>query len=756
MSKQKFVGTIGKTLKDTDFRFEEIESKSEGKPNVIYIVLDDVGFAQLGCYGSDIKTPNIDRLASGGLRYNNFHTTAICSATRASLLTGANHHSAGISAIVESATGLPNGQELIKPEYATIAEVLREYDYHTIAIGKWHLTDKRFRTAAGPFDGWPLGKGFDNYYGFLDAAIDQWNPVLTRDNSRVTQPKKASEGYHLTEDLTDNAIRYVYQHHNAYPKQPFFLYLAYGAMHAPMHAPKEYIDRYRGAFDQGWDVLREKWFARQKKLGVIPQDAELTERNEVVPAWDSLSEDEKKVQARLMEVFAGFLEHTDAQIGRLLDYLEEAHILENTMIVLLSDNGASAEGGLNGHYNHYTSVDIVEDYSREAADVLKHYETVGDEYSSPHYGIGWANLGNVPFQWYKTWVHEGGIKDPLIIYYPGRIKDKGGIRNQFHHVTDISPTVLDVLGFEKPAIVKGVPQQPMHGISLAYTFEGPDIPSRKHVQYFEMVGNRSIYKNGWKAVTNHAFKSSYEDDVWELYHTEKDYSEKYNVAAEYPEKVKELEETWIAEAGRYGVYPLGPGSLIASKEATAEITIQELVPEKVYTYENVRYPFEIPEGLLIARTSHRILADIERQSPKEEGVILANGDRFGGSVLYVKDNHLKYVYNHLQSEYYEIVSDVELPVGRNRVEVVFKNLSFWEAEVFLKLNGAVVGTAKITELNKFASLMCTTLKANPQTAIAIDYEIPFEFTGKILHLEIRMAPAGMTTEEMLEAFFRQD
>ncbi|MCD7824395.1 MAG: arylsulfatase [Clostridiaceae bacterium] len=756
MAGKKFIGTIGKTLADTTFAFQQEPSPSAGKPNVIYIVLDDVGFAELGCYGSEIHTPNIDRIAENGIRYNNFHTTAVCSATRASLLTGANHHAAGVAGIVESGTGISNALGKLNPAYATVAEILKEYDYKTIAIGKWHLCDKASRTAAGPYENWPLGKGFDNYYGFLDAAMDQWNPILTRDNSRVGQKKSAAEGYHLSEDLTENAIHYIYDHVNAYPEKPFFLYLAYGAMHAPLQAPKEYIDRYRGRYDAGWEVLRKERFDRQKQLGIIPEDAELTEPNVLVPDWDCLEEKEKKAFARLMEVYAGFLEHTDEQIGKLLDYLEETEQSEDTIIVLLSDNGASAEGGRFGHYHHHTSVDVVEDYPKVVEQVLEHYETVGDEFSSPHYAIGWANAGNTPFQWYKTWVHEGGVKDPLIISYPKGIREKGGVRGQFVHVSDITPTILDILGYEKPAVIKGVSQLELQGKSFKKTIGDKEAIADKRIQYFEMYGNRAIYKDGWKAVANHAFHDSYEEDLWELYHVTEDYSEKYNVADRYPEKVKELREAWFAEAGKYGVFPLGPGSLLAKKETQAEVSLERTIPEKKRIYKQIRYPFTIPDALMISRETHRILAEIELISGSDQGVILANGDRFGGSVLYIQEGYVKYVYNFLDEKYYSIKTKEKVAAGKHKLEVFFEVAQNWSAVAKLYVDGKEAGKIFIDELNKFATLMETTIKANFQSEISQDYTSPFEFDGIIKTVEIRMAPSGVVTKDMIEAFLRED
>ena len=708
---------------------------ADKRPNVVYIVLDDLGFSQLECYGSTIHTPNINRLAQQGLRYNNFHTTAICSATRASLLTGANHHSVGINSVVEMKTGFENGQGGINPQYATIAEILREYDYRTIACGKWHLTDGDSRTAAGPYDNWPLGKGFESYYGFLAADMDQWNPVLTRDNTMVLQPEKAKDGYHFSEDITENAIHYLYDHEFSYPEQPFFLYLAYGAMHAPHHAPKEYIDKYRGKFDKGWDVIREEWFANQKKLGIIPQDAELNDRNEYVKPWDSLTEKQKKAYARYMEVFAGYLEHTDAQIGRLLDYLEEAQILDDTVIVLISDNGASAEGGQDGHYNLNTSMDVTQEYERDVDLILENFDTVGDEYSAPHYPIGWANAGNTPFQWYKIWTHEGGIKDPLIISYPNGIKDKGGIRGQYHHVIDITPTILDIIGVKKPETIKGIPQKPLQGISMKYTFNNVNAKDERTVQYFEMHGNRGIYKDGWKAVVNHTFNKSYDEDKWELYHVAEDYSEKHNVADKYPEKVKELEEEWLVQAGKYGVFPLLSGDFHAYRDQLFEVFTSISLPEHNKTYRHIRYAYDIPQDLSLGNRTHTFTAILNRKAITEKGVLISKGDRFGGITLYVKDNRIKYVYNVDADTYYVLISKEELPLGEVKVQLTFTVTGKEKATAQLFINGEDQGSVNIEQFH-YTTSPITTIKANKYTPVYDDYEIPFEYDGIIEEINI--------------------
>ena len=761
--KKKFVGQIGRNIAETQFKFETKESPSKGKPNVIYIVIDDMGFSQLGCFGSTINTPNIDSLAEEGLRYNNFHTTAICSATRGCLLTGANHHSIGISTVVENNSGVPNALGGINPQYATLAEILKEYDYRTMAIGKWHLAPASERTDSGPFNNWPLGKGFDTYYGFLDADMDQWNPVLTRDNTKVKQPKSAKEGYHLSEDLTDNAIRYIYNHENSYPEQPFFLYLAYGAMHAPHHAPAEYINKYKGKFDKGWDEIRKEWFANQKKIGVIPQDAELTDRNEYVPAWDSLTEKQKKAYARYMEVFAGFLEHTDAQIGKLLDYLREADILDDTIIVFLSDNGASAEGGKDGHYNLNTSMDIREDYPEDVDLILENYDTVGDEYSLPHYPTGWANAGNTPFQWYKQFTYEGGIKDPLIIRYPKLIKDPGSVRGQFNHVCDITPTILDILGFEKPDIIKGVPQKPMEGVSFKKSLEDPNAEG-KHVQHFEMHGNRSIYKDGWKAVVNHGFNKSfgesYDDDEWELYHVEEDYSEKYNVADKYPDKLKELQEEWLIQAGKYNVFPMQMNGFLASRNQLKKTYHSMALPEKTLEYNHVRYPYVLPADPGIASRTNVITVSLDRKNKEEEGVLIAAGDRFSGISLYIKDNKTKYVFNVYGQTYYTIVSNKKLPLGKTEVKLEFTvtDNENEKAVAVLYIDGEKTGEVEIGSFPYSRGPGgVTSLKANPYTSVnEEDYTSPFEYTGIIDKINIYLPATDLNVDKAVKKAFLDD
>lgn len=745
MIAKRVSGRIGRSLKDTEYTYEHIAAKSKSeKPNVVYIVLDDLGFAHLGCYGSTIHTPNINRLAAEGLRYNNFHTTAICSATRASLLTGVNHHTAGIGSVAEFMTGCSNGIGHLNSEYATIAEVLKEQGYGTFAVGKWHLADLAECTPAGPFDSWPLGKGFDHFYGFMSGQTDQWHPVLVQDNTYVEQSKSNVERGHLSKDLTDKAINYVFQQKVVFPEKPFFVYLAYGATHTPHHAPKEYIDKYKGKFDAGWDEIREQWFKRQKELGIIPQDAELTPRNEFVKAWDDLSDEQKTVYARLMEAFAGFLEYTDAQIGRFIDYLREIDELDNTVVVLLSDNGASGDAGEHGAFNSYNSNETVE-YA------LEHLDEIGGEFAFNNYPAGWANAGNTPFSWYKTYTHSGGVKDPLIIRYPKLIHKSGEIRNQYHHVIDITPTVMDIIGIDKPQSIKGVPQKPYHGVSMKYSFDATeDVASPRTVQYYEMVGNRGIYKDGWRAITNHADKNPTDDfykDVWELYHVDEDYSECHDVADKYPDKLRELQDEWMIQAGKYGVFPQIPG--VAAMN-------QLVKNERFDVYNNIKAPINIVRAVFsdINTNNLVITAKFVRNEGKESGVIFSSGNYHGGYSLYIINNRLKYTYNFYGVEYFSAQSE-ELPLGEIDIKLVFKKQNAQEANVTAYINEKETFRLHLPKLAAFIDFI-TTIGANRYSSVApMDYESPFEFQGELkqvgLYVEGHLENPDEEIEQLLFA-----
>lgn len=749
----KFNGSIGITEKDSISSYTKEEKVK--RPNVMYIVLDDIGFAQLGCYGSNIETPNIDALAEGGLRYNNFHTTAICSATRASLLTGANHHTVGIRTVVDTLNGeYPNQTGYLDPSYATTAEVLKEYGYTNFLVGKWHLTPFDQATDAGPYQNWPLSKGFDRFYGFMEGYTDQYEPDIVVDNQRVLQPGDRGENYHLSVDLADQAIKLLSRQHTAHPENPFFLYFAPGAGHAPHQAPKEYIDKYKGKFDAGWDEIRKQWLENQKKLGITPENTQLNPRNEYVKAWDECTEDEKKVYARHMEAFAGFLDHADAQIGRVLDYLKSIDEYDNTVIVLISDNGASAEGGKNGRINQEKSLNISEDNNNVEL-TLPHLEELGsNKYTNPHYPTGWANAGNTPFQWYKSFVHSGGVKDPLIVSYPNGIKSKGEIRSQYLHVVDIAPTILDIIGVTKPSHIKGVPQNDYHGVSFKYSFDDANAANRKHTQYYEQTGNRGIWHDGWKAITVHIGTDDYINEKWELYHTDEDFSESVNLADKYPDKLRELVALWYAEAGKYGVLPLGAGPYLTQtpEEIVGAVSTDEFyIKPQQFEYKDVIYPIDITQfAIHISGRNHMITAEFEHHNG-DEGIILSTGNRFGGYILYVKDNKVTYGYNFHRERIFKAESDI-LPEGNVKINVKFiyaEDRKTANAELYV--NGELKAT---TVIDGFIMMMETHafIKDGGPSAVLDDINLPFEYPNEIKIVRFDAASIIASKSEVLAQF----
>jgi arylsulfatase A-like enzyme len=548
---------IGRTIAESTPEFARLPRAPHNAPNVVVIVLDDTGFGQLGCFGSDIATPHIDALAAGGLRFNRFHVTALCSPTRASLLTGRNHHSVGMGFLPDVPIGFPGYNGRIPDGIATLPRVLRANGYSTFAVGKWHLAPRWELSASGPFDRWPLGLGFERYYGFLGGDTNQFAPELVRDNGFVEPPRSAADGYHLTEDLADQAVRLVLDQQHATPGKPFFLYFATGAMHAPHHAPREWIDRYAGQFDAGWDAWRDEVFARQQALGVVPPGTALPPRPSWVDEWASLPSDRQRLFARMMEVFAGFLSHTDAQIGRLLGSLERLGVLDDTIVLLLSDNGTSAEGGPHGSLNeHRFTHDMIDDVD----DTIARLDDLGGPRAYNHYAWGWAWAGNTPMRLWKRYTWLGGVRTPLVVRWPNGLNASGEIRNQFAHVVDVMPTLLDCIGIDAPA--------GMHGASLRPALTAADAPNPRATQYFEMLGSRAIYHDGWKAVTNHIGKQltverellegslDFDNDAWSLFHLDADFSEADDLAASEPARLTDMIERWWTEAGRFGVLPL--------------------------------------------------------------------------------------------------------------------------------------------------------------------------------------------------------
>jgi len=622
-------GTIGRTH-DRSQPWLEPRARPHGDaPNVLLVVLDDVGFAHLGCYGSTIQTPHIDRLAAGGRRYSNFHTTAMCSPTRASLLTGCNHHAVGMGIIADMATGYPGYLGQVSDDAAMLPEWLVPQGYSAFAVGKWHLTRARDMTSAGPFDHWPLGRGFERYYGFLYSLIDQWHPELVADNHFIPTP--LDPDYHLSEDLAEQTIAMIRDARTSDPQKPFFSYLAFGACHSPHQAPREWIDRYRGAFDEGWDVMRERWFQRQIEMGLLPEGTRLTPRNADVAAWDDLSEAERKVCARHQEVFAGFLSHTDAQVGKVIDFLEADGLLDNTLVILLSDNGASAEGGALGNLN------LRRHFQHEVETLEEHLAALDDLGSDKHwntYPAGWGHAGNTPHKWFKMQTHGGGVRDPLIIHWPRRIKNGGSISRQFCHCADLAPTVLEAVGIPQEPLPGRIPMQ---GTSLCYTFDEPDAPRRKRLQYFELMGNRGIWADGWKAVTRHYPGDDYETERWELYHLDTDFSEAVDLADHRPEKLQELIALWEQEAAANQVFPLDDRNIDRLPFTYF------LSPRRHWRFAQNQARVSGYAAPTVGNRSYRISADVT-PGDSANGVILAAGGAPGGFVLFMEDGRLVHEY----------------------------------------------------------------------------------------------------------------
>ena len=701
-------------------------------PNILMIVLDDVGFGHLGSYGGPIETPNLDKLAAQGLRYNNFHTTALCSPSRGALLTGRNHHAIGLAAITEAATGFPGNYGSIPRSAATIAEMLKQNGYNTMAIGKWHLTPYTAYTAAGPFDRWPLGLGFEKFYGFLGGETDQWAPLLIRDNTFIETPLRP--GYHLTEDLVDQTIAYIRDQQQANSGRPFFAYLATGANHAPLHAPKEYIEKYKGKFDQGWDKAREETFERQMKLGIIPQDTKLTPRDPMIKAWSDLNDTQKKVYNRLQETYAGMLDHADHHIGRLLATLDELGIRDNTLIMVVSDNGASQEGLQDG----VTNTDRYRNYNPETVEEMaKLLDQIGSPATDPLYPMGWSLAGNTPFKKWKQDTHLGGNTDPFIVSWPAKIRDKGAIRKQYHHLVDVVPTMLEAAGLPAPKSVNGVAQMPLHGVSMAYSFNDGQAKTRKKVQYYEMLGSRAIWADGWTAVTWHKKGSPWEEDKWELYHTDRDFSGANDLATKNPGKLKEMIALWEAEAKKYNVLPLDDRRYERALDPDRPVAA---IAKKSYTFypgTSNLHPMAAPQVL---GNDHTITAHVEIPAGGAEGVLACSGGEFGGWTLFLKDGRFHYVHNYLKTKEDKLSSLQTLPPGKHRLGVHFtpreksETPTYTLGDVELLVNGEKVAELKgIKMAGQYSSMTGYGLLVgrNTGTPVSHEYKVPFGFTGKI-------------------------
>ena len=739
----EFKGVIGRTAADSKPGELEGPHPLTGAPNVVTILFDDTGFSHFGCYGSTIETPNIDRLAANGLLYNNFHTTALCSPTRACLLTGRNHHSVGMRGLSNFNTGFPNCTGSITKRAATIAEILGSHGYATFATGKWHVSPMDETSGAGPYDQWPLGRGFDRYYGFLQGETSQFHPELYYDNHPVDQPKSYEKGYHVTEDIVDKSIEFIRDQKSLVPEKPFFLYCCFGATHAPHQAPKEYIDKYKGRFDEGWDKTREKWLTRQKEMGVVPPDTELAPLNPGVKPWDELTDGEKKLGLRLQEAFAGFLDHTDHHIGRLVDFLESIGELDNTLLVVMSDNGASQEGGPIGVMD---TMKFFNGFPEDLDESLERLDEIGGPNTNNNYPWGWAQAGNTPLKRYKQNTHGGGIRDPLVIHWPKNISDKGRVRSQYHHATDIVPTILDALDIEAPMEYNGIPQMPIHGTSLAYTFaaENADTPTTKHTQYYEMFGHRGIWHNGWKAVTFHQTGTSFDNDQWELYHIEKDFSECRDLAQERPDKVKELIEIWWAEAGKYGVLPLDDDLTKLFRGRPKPFSPK--LRNRYVLYPPVSH-ITVDAAPTIGGRSFTLTAEIDRKDATTDGVLLALGAATSGLSFYIKDGFLVFDYNFFQN-HHRIISTQKVPVGTSDVTVRFERIDK-TSKATLLINGNTCGTIDIPGVMRMITAQGMDVGRDSGSPVTDDYKAPFTFSGDIHRIVIDV-PKRLTPQRKKE------
>lgn len=744
-----------------DTEMSQPQRPPQDAPNVVVILLDDLGFAQFGCYGSDISTPTIDRLASGGLRYNRFHVTALCSPTRAALLTGRNHHAVGMGFLADLPTTHPGYSAHIPRSAATLPRILRDSGWSTLATGKWHLVPRGERGGAGPFSQWPLGLGFERYYGFLRGDANQWAPELVRDNSFVEPPARPDEGYHLTEDLADEAIRMVLSQQASAPGKPFFLYFTPGAMHSPHHVERSWADAYAGKFDAGWDSWRDDLFARQVKSGVVPASTTLTPRPPWVPAWEDLSADERRLYARMHEVYAGFLSHTDAQIGRLVDTLERIGVLDNTLILLMSDNGASAEGGVSGTVNEHRFTHRVRD---DLTENLEQLDEWGGPRTYPHYAWGWAWAGNTPFRLWKRYTWLGGTRVPFIAHWPRTIREGGGVRGQFAHAIDVLPTVLDACGVSAPEFVDGIAQQPIQGASLLPSFTDPGAPNPRSVQYFEMMGSRAIFADGWKATTDHVpvgvmdedllltGSRDFESDHWALFRLDEDFSESHDLAADHPEIIEQLKEQWANEAAANNVLPL-LDSLIGRLSAAAS-------PQYPVGLEVTLYPQAGPvldEALPMLAGGGHILADVEVAPDTPRGVLFAIGDRNGGLAAYVVDGSLN-VAVALPSGPLHLRCEQRLPSGRHLVGCVLRLVSGGVAVDAVVDNTVIASTTTEHSLPFIWQHGGThlTLGYDRGLPVSDDYQPPFAWNGSLHAVHVQAGQAELDQIDALRIALQSD
>ena len=738
-----FGGEIRTTYENSTPEWQQ-DNYAQGKPNVLLILLDDTGFANLGCYGSNIDTPNMDALAKNGLRYNNFHVTPLCSPTRASILTGRNHHAVGISTISGFGdSGYPNQRGCVSRHSANLAEMLGEEGFATFALGKWHLNPSANFSAGGPHNEWPLQRGFDRFYGFLPGGTPQFYPELTYDNHPVNPPKSPQDGYHVTNDLVDHAIEFINDLNYSNSERPFFMYFAPGAMHAPHQVPGNYVEKYKGFYDEGWDIVRERYFKRQIEMGIIPKNTVLPPRNPGVKPWSSLTKNQQKFVCRLQETWAGFLNHTDDQIGRLIDHLDLLQKLDDTVVVLTADNGTSQAGGPYGVMSVGTApgrgatndgVTIAEKRGRPLPEedfdlVQERLDEIGTYKTNSDIPWGWAQVGNTPLRWYKQDTHGGGVRVPMIVHYPSGIEETGGIRNQFHYVNDITPTILELLGVIPKENYNGFEQMPITGTSLVYSLHDANCSSEKPIQYFEMMGKRGLWLDGWKAVTRHQSGDAYNEDQWELYHLDEDFSESRNLASEEPSRLREMIDLWWLEAGRNGVLPLDDRVGQRGRRLAKPRTSYRFIPPMAHV-PRVRSP-SLADGNWLLK------ADVEISSAETEGVIFAQGSFLNGISLYVQNGFLAFVYTVMDTPNTWISKDL-LPLGRVTLDLLFQKQNPHSGVFLLKVQNKEIASIVISDTTHMASMRGADVGRDLDAPVTDLYIAPFNFTGIIHSVLIKL------------------
>ena len=733
----EFGGVIAKSYEDSEEWWAERTRPPEDAPNVIIFLLDDTGFAQIGSFGGLVATPVIDQLAENGLRYNNFHTTALCSPSRASLMAGRNPHAIGLGSHALTAMGFPGYNAIVPPTAKSVANYLEEKGYVNYALGKWDHTPLYEVSQLGPFHRWPSDEGFAHAYTFMAADVHQFIPVMWDDH----HPEPYRKSVHLDKDLADRAIQWITGHKSLEPELPFMMLWASGSMHSPHHAPGEYLDKYKGKFDMGWDEARNQILANQKQLGIVPENTRLTERIDQIPAWDSLSDDEKRLYTRQMEVFAGQLEHVDYQIGRVVDTLARIGELDNTLIFVTSDNGASGEGGLAGTFNETY---VLNGMQTPFEANMRHLYHWGEADSYPHYHAGWAMAGNTPFRYFKQSEHRGGQADALVVHWPNGIEAKGEIRDQYHHISDIAPTILEAATIEVPETYHGIKQQPLTGVAMNYSFDAPDAPNAKHRQYYEMFGNRAIWVDGWKAVTLHAnrmpwdvtLRGDFADDVWELYNVAEDFSESNDLAEEHPEKLAELIEIFDEEAWANNVYPLHDDMITRMANIN-----------KILFGDQREFLYFAPGAIRIAEKAsapvknraHQIETTIDLQG-NEQGVIVACGGMTGGYAMYIKDNKLHFDYNFLDGVHYHLTSET-LPRGETDLKFNFIKTKEFGGIGELYVNGEKVDETEMPAMHVSTYSLAETfdIGADYGTQVDPNYEgSPFPFQGALDRVAITL------------------